>query len=182
MISEQEQARITAAQAAGFTHVGAVARETLLLRPEVRDMCAADRCGAYGKTWQCPPGCGTLEELTARMAPYGDGVVVQTVGMLEDDYDYPSMQHIMQEHKACFAAYVAALREAGENVFPLGAGGCTLCAACTYPDAPCRFPDRTWPSMEAAGLWVSEVCTQAGLAYNYGPLHMAYTSLVLFLR
>ena len=35
-------------------------------------------------------------------------------------------------------------------------------------------------SMEAYGLFVSDICTRSGLAYNYGPRTMTYTSCVLY--
>ena len=63
---------------------------------------------------------------------------------------------------------------------PLTAGSCTLCARCTYPDRPCRYPTKRLSSMEAYGLFVSDICTRSGLAYNYGPRTMTYTSCVLY--
>ena len=30
---------------------------------EVRGMCEANRCGRYGTSWSCPPGCGDWEAL-----------------------------------------------------------------------------------------------------------------------
>ena len=62
----------------------------------------------------------------------------------------------------------------------LTAGACTLCATCTYPDEPCRFPDRRLVSMEAAGLVVSEVCELAAVPYNHGPLTITYSGCVLY--
>lgn len=59
-------------------------------------------------------------------------------------------------------------------------GRCTLCARCTYPDRPCRYPTKRLSSMEAYGLFVSDICTRSGLAYNYGPRTMTYTSCVLY--
>ena len=50
----------------------------------------------------------------------------------------------------------------------MGAGACTRCEACTYPHAPCRFPELVHPSMEACGLLVSEVCTKNDMDYNHG--------------
>ena len=29
--------------------------------PGTRDACKANYCGQYGRTWACPPGCGTFE-------------------------------------------------------------------------------------------------------------------------
>lgn len=34
--------------------------------------------------------------------------------------------------------------------------------------------------MEAYGLFVSDICARSGLAYNYGPRTMTYTSCVLY--
>ena len=56
----------------------------------------------------------------------------------------------------------------------------SICKECTYPDAPCRFPEMMFPSMEACGLFVSKVCTDNGVAYNYGDEKIAYTCCVLF--
>ena len=58
---------------------------TIELKEEVRQMCAA--CGKYGKCWSCPPGCGTLEACAARISAYRQGILVQTTGLLEDEFD-----------------------------------------------------------------------------------------------
>ncbi len=47
----------------GFEEAGALNVETLEFLPEVRQMCAADRCRSFNRNWSCPPGCGTLEEI-----------------------------------------------------------------------------------------------------------------------
>ena len=65
------------------------------------------------------------------------------------------------------------------TAWPLTAGACTLCRRCTCPSAPCRYPARRLSSMEAYGLWVSDICRQSGLEYNYGAQTMTYTACVL---
>ena len=77
-------------------------------------------------------------------------------------------------------AYPAAKSMPFPGCLPLTAGSCTLCARCTYPDRPCRYPTKRLSSMEAYGLFVSDICTRSGLAYNYGPRTMTYTSCVLY--
>ena len=64
-------------------------------------------------------------------------------------------------------------------VLAMGAGACKICEECTYPDEPCRFPDKMEVSMEACGLFVSKVCTDNNLKYNYGQDKMAFTSCFL---
>ena len=58
-------------------------------------------------------------------------------------------------------------------------GCCTACAKCTYPDEPCRLPDKQIASMEAYGMLVLEICKRNGLQYYYGADKMAYTSCFL---
>lgn len=167
------------AQEAGFDHWGVFSVDALKFLPEVRAACEANKCGAYGKRWSCPPACGSLEECEARARDYSWGVLLQTTGQMEDDFDVEVMLEAEKEQKERFAAFCAALGE-DERHLPLGAGVCTICAQCTYPDEPCRFPNRQHPSMEAFGLLVTDVCKAADTLYYYGPQTITYTCCVLF--
>lgn len=162
----------------GFSHAAQLNTDALIFRPEVREMCAADRCRSYGRSHCCPPACGTLEEAAKRAGRYTTGVLLQTVGTLEDSFDIEAMTETGERHKRCFADFVAQLRSEFPQLLPMGAGACTLCRQCAYPE-PCRHPDEAVTSMEAYGLWVSDVCERSGLAYNYGELTVAYTSCIL---
>lgn len=169
-----------AAKSAGFSHMGRLEMAALHFLAEVREMCAADRCHSYGKTWVCPPACGTLEEISAQAGRFSRGILVQSTGALEDDFDLDAMQETEQLHKAHFLALVDWFASRKEPFLPMAAGGCTLCPQCTYPDAPCRFPERAAPSMEAYGLWVSKVCEESALPYSYGKHTITYTSCILY--
>ena len=91
-------------QSHGFTHTVPLACDTIELKPEVRQMCASDSCHKYNKCWSCPPGCGTLEECEKRVRKYKLGILVQTVGQLEDSMDGEGMMRIEDMHKASFYA------------------------------------------------------------------------------
>ena len=173
-----EQLSQMAAQS-GFSAWSPLDVTTIQLKTEVRDMCAANSCGQYGKRWSCPPGCGTLDECEARLRDYTHGILVQTYGDIEDGFDFEAMMEIEAEHKQNFLDMYDALREAGSQVLAIGAGCCTRCAKCTYPEEPCRFPDQMISSMEAYGMVVLEVCKANGLQYYYGSDKMAYTSCFL---
>lgn len=164
---------------AGFSHAGVLDAGTLTPLDAVREMCAADKCGLYGHCWTCPPGCGSIAENASAMARYSGGIIVQTTRTLEDDFDYEGMQACGDEHKALFLAVYRQLREVFPGMLALGAGGCRLCGECAYPDSPCRRPGEALSSMEAYGLLVSDVCTQNGLGYYYGPGTMTYTGCYL---
>ena len=75
----------------GFEEAGALNVEALEFLPEVRQMCAADRCRSFNRNWSCPPGCGTLEEIAERVKPYTRGILVQSIGQLEDEFDVETM-------------------------------------------------------------------------------------------
>ena len=164
----------------GFSHAGAIDPAKLRALPEVRDMCADGRCRRYKRSWSCPPACGTLEEAEARMHRYRCGVLVQTTAELEDDFDVDAMMEAEKRHKTNFFALAEQFRVQVPDCLPLGAGSCTVCETCTYPDRPCRFPEKMFFSMEACGILVSEACTLAGLKYYYGARTLTYSSCVLY--
>lgn len=167
------------AKDAGFSYWAPLDLSTIELKPEVRDMCAANTCGMYNKRWSCPPGCGSLEECSEKLKGYTLGILVQTVGDVEDGFDFEAMMEIEADHKDHVFEIRDALLAAGHKPLAVGAGACTQCAKCTYPDEPCRFPDKQISSMEAYGMLVLEICKRNGLQYFYGSDKMAYNSCVL---
>jgi predicted metal-binding protein len=164
---------------AGFSNAGELSMKALVFMPEVREMCAADRCNQYNKNWRCPPGCGSIEAAAERASKYSFGIIVQTVGHMEDDFDYETIQETSEKHNGNFASLVENLRKRYPDVLPMGAGTCDLCKTCAYPDAPCRFPDKSISSMEAYGLWVSKVCELSGVPYYHGKSTITYSSCYL---
>ncbi|MBR4393923.1 MAG: DUF2284 domain-containing protein [Oscillospiraceae bacterium] len=163
----------------GFSHAGALDAASLKALPEVRDMCAADRCRRYGRSWSCPPACGSLEACAARLASYHSGILVQTTVTLEDQFDMEGIRRTQERHKEMFHTLARQSRALYPDCLPLTAGTCTLCKSCTYPDRPCRYPTKRLSSMEAYGLLVSDVCKESGLPYYYGPGTLTFTSCIL---
>jgi predicted metal-binding protein len=165
----------------GFTLAEPMRVDTIHLREEVREMCAVNKCHAYQTNWSCPPSCGTIEECQERVNRYETGIIVETTGQLEDDFDFETMDATSKLHSNHFVEFLKKLRKEHPelDVLPLGAGECTHCKKCTYPDAPCRFPDKLCFSMEASGLVVNEVCTANGLKYNHGKDTICYTACFL---
>lgn len=164
---------------AGFTYSAPLAMDSLIFRPEVREMCSSDRCRSYGRSWSCPPAAGSLERAEELASLYKRGILVQTVGETGGGFDMTAVNELMQRHSRCFDTLVRQLRLFFPGCMPMGAGACSLCRSCTYPDRPCRHPDRMHPSMEAYGLLVSDVAVRSGLGYNYGENTVSFTSCVL---
>lgn len=163
----------------GFDHTAPLDVSTIDLKPEVREMCGNHNCKKYGNCWSCPPYCGTLEECGARVRAFQRGILVQTVGQLEDEFDGEGMIETETRHKEHFAKMLDTLRTHNLHLLPLGAGACRVCAKCSCPDEPCRFPEKQISSMEAYGMLVLEVCQKNNLQYYYGTNTIAYTSCFL---
>lgn len=167
------------AEEAGFSHAGQLNMEALRFLPEVRDMCSVDRCKNYGRCWTCPPHCGTLEETAEKARQYSRGVLLQSTGQMEDDFDVDCMMETERLQKQRFSRLLDSLRPHFPTMLPMGSGGCSICKVCTCPNEPCRFPEKAYPSMEAYGLFVSDVCKQSDLPYYYGPQTITYTACIL---
>lgn len=163
----------------GFDHVGMLNVPALEFNPAVRDMCASDRCKSFGRCWTCPPYCGTLEEIAEKTASYHRGVLVQSTGRMEDDYDVEAMMETEQLQKARFLRLVQEIRRDYPDCLPMASGACTICGKCGCPEEPCRHPQLAIPSMEAYGLVVSKVCEDSGLKYYYGPRTITFISCIL---
>jgi len=170
------------ARETGFTLAAPLRIDTIHLRDEVREMCAVNKCHAYNTNWSCPPGCGTIAECQERVNSYETGMIVETTGQLEDDFDFETMQETAKIHGQHFVALLKKLREERPDleVLPLGTGECMNCKKCTYPDAPCRFPKLMSSPMEGYGMVISDVCKDNNILYNHGRGTLTYVGCYLF--
>ncbi len=163
----------------GFSQAAAFDPGILVSREDVRAMCAADKCRAYGKNWTCPPHCGTTGECQEAMGRCRHGILLQTVGQLAKPIDSRGYRETERRHLEQFSAFCDAIRREYPQALCLGSGGCRVCKTCAYPQ-PCRFPEKATSSMEGYGLFVTQVCRDAGLDYYHGEKTITYTACVLF--
>ena len=170
---------IQVAREIGFDEAAILRIDTLKPMQAVRDMCAADKCKAYGKNWTCPPECDTLEQCEGQMQSYRQGILVQTVGKLERTIDTKGYAQAALRHRELFRAFTDLVRKVYPDALCLGAGVCDLCGQCAYPE-PCRFPDKRIYAMEGYGLFVTQVCKDNQIPYYHGAKTIAYSACVLF--
>ena len=163
----------------GFDTVAPLDPGKLQARQDVRDMCNADKCMIFGKNWGCPPHCGTVAQCQEKMGSYHRGVLLQTVGHMTKAIDSKCYRETERRHLEHFYALAELVREAYPDALCLGAGGCRVCKKCAYPE-PCRFPEKAMSSMEGYGLFVTQVCRDAGVPYYHGEKTITYTACVLY--
>lgn len=147
---------------------------------EVRAACEANLCGRYGKSWTCPPGAGEWEALRDHYRSYENAFVYTTKHVLEDSFDIEGMDEGRLQHRRVDEAILRLLSGETEPYEILGAGSCSICPKCTYPDAPCRFPKKAIRSMEACGMDVVALSRSCGINYTNGQNTVTYFSIISY--
>ena len=153
-----------------------IATASINFSPELIKACEANVCGKYNKCWTCPPAVGTLEAQKERITAFSSAFVFTTKGNLEDSFDYEGMMEAKEVHDQLTAEIHELF---GKNYPVYGAGGCKICKPCAYPE-PCRFPEKTYSSIEAAGINVTDLSAAGGIHYNNGENTITYFSMILF--
>ena len=168
------------ALAAGVCECGFVPAAEIGVSPMVRGLCEKNACGAYGKTWACPPGVGSLEECAEKLHSFTTAFLFSTRHELEDSYDFEGMMEGKKAHEAIVPRVVSLFRARfGDEIKVLSTEGCSRCKTCTYPDAPCRFPETLHPSIESYGVEVNVLAQKAGVRYHNGKNTVTYHSCIL---
>ena len=144
--------------------------------PELLKACAANACGKYNKCWTCPPAVPPLEEQQKKIQSFSHAFIFTTTSNLDDSFDYEGMMRAKDYHDK-LTAEMHEKFGAANPVF--GAGGCTICERCAWPE-PCRFPEKIVPAIEAAGINVTELSRAAGLRYHNGENTVTYFSMILY--
>lgn len=170
----------SALKAIGIHEYGLIATVDIPFEPEVRKICEDNVCRSYGTTWACPPAVGTVEECRARCLPYQTAMVFNAVYPLQDSFDYEGM---MQGHSAfkdlCDRLYELVKPQLHEFLL-LSNEGCKRCKSCTYPSAPCRQPERLFPSLEGFGIHVAKLANCANIKYVNGANTVTYFGMLLY--
>lgn len=147
---------------------------------EVRNACAVNYCGNYGRSWACPPGVGTVAECKEKCSRFQYVYIFSTKHELEDSLDFEGMMDGKAAHEDVCAEVGRIFSESYPDNFMLTAEGCANCAKCTYPDAPCRFPDKMHPSVESYGISVVKETAAAGMNYINGANTVIYFGNIFF--
>lgn len=155
-----------------------VSTDMLTFDKEIREACERNYCGCYGKSWTCPPGVGEIDELREKLMKYSSAFIFTTKHSLEDSFDFEGMQTAHKVHDEVTDRLRDICSEYGALL--LGAGSCRICGKCTYPDSPCRFPDKALTSLEACGVNVMALSKAAGINYINGANTVTYFTAVLF--
>ncbi|MCL2163212.1 MAG: DUF2284 domain-containing protein [Oscillospiraceae bacterium] len=171
---------LKAAYDAGFTAAGwlDVSKLDFSDAETLRGYCKDNVCGSYGVDWTCPPAVGEPEQCVARVRRYMRAIIVQYEEPLKDYSDKAEIARIRSHFKELMRGFLPIVRSSYPSVLPLGAGGCGLCEECTYPDSPCRHPDKMIQSLSGFCVNAQRACDIAGMTcWKQG--FLAFTGLFL---
>lgn len=174
MLDVQKIAKLI--EEAGAYKAAAIDVSEIVFDAAFRTLCKANACGNYGKCWMCPPDAGDIDTLMAEAKSYQKAVIYQTVGTLEDSYDFEGMMEAGAAHSRLSLEINCLLDEAGcKTRLHLGAGGCRVCEVCAKrTNEPCRHPELAMASLETYGIAVSKLAESCGMKYINGQDTVTY--------
>lgn len=164
----------------GFYETGIVTTASLQFDPEIRKLCEENSCGNYGASWACPPAVGTLEECEQRCRQYDYMMIFSGRFEIEGSFDLDGMMNGLFRFKDMTEQFDRKLKNFLDFYQLLSNEGCGRCRSCTWPGAPCRFPEKLYHSIEGYGFRVDQLAKAAGMGYNNGENTVTYFGALLF--
>lgn len=153
----------------------------LVTDPVFRRICEGNACGKFGRCYMCPPDIGDVEDLMEQVHWYPHAVLYQTVGKLEDSFDFEGMMAAGYAHNICSQRIRKQLEGQLPGHLHLTGGGCHLCMRCAKEDGlPCRHPGEALSSLEGYGIDVYRTSLATNLKYINGENTVTYFGIILF--
>lgn len=154
-----------------------ISTSSLVFSDEFLPYCEKNCCGKYNSNWMCPPAFDGITK-RAQYLEYPKVAVFVKTKKLPDPFDWETMESLRKETTEVLIMLKKFL--CGKDYQMLGPGACSLCSACSYPEAICRLPDFAIPSAEAIGLDVKKAADAAGIPYYYGANTVVYFAFLFF--
>jgi len=155
--------------------------QTIGFSDRIRWVCEHE-CPRYGTSWSCPPAVGSVQACAARCRAHEGAFIFSTVAEVQDITNLEETLATRMAHEEVTARITERFRrEYGKaRVLTLSTESCSLCSRCTWPDAPCRHPDKMFPCVESYGIVVSELAEAEGMSFDNGPNVVTWFSLIFF--
>ena len=151
----------------------------LTFTERVRYICRTE-CPMYGRSWACPPAVGDVEECRKRCMSFDHALLVSTITEVNDIADIDETLATRAPHEEITRKVHEMVREQSAETMVLSTEACAHCEHCSYPDAPCRFPDRMYPCVESHGILVTALAEQHGIDFMSGGNIVTWFSLIFY--
>jgi len=145
----------------------------------IRYVCE-NECPMYGKSWACPPAVGEVEECKVRCQKFEHALLISTITEVSDIANIEETLATRAPHEEITREVHALVKEQSENTMVLSTEACAHCENCSYPDAPCRFPNRMYPCVESHGIVVTSLAEKYGIDFLAGGNIVTWFSIIFF--
>lgn len=150
----------------------------LIFTERVRHICRTE-CPMYGKSWACPPAVGEVEACKARCMAFDEALLISTITEVSDIANIDETLATRAPHEEITRRIHELVRSQARETMVLSTEACAHCEHCTYPGAPCRFPDKMYPCVESHGILVTDLAERHGIDFMNGNL-VTWFSLIFF--
>lgn len=151
----------------------------LLFSERVRYICRTE-CPMYDTTWACPPAVGSVAACQRRVMAFDEGLLIATATEVGDIADIQQTLATRADHEAVTRQALDMVRAQAAQTLTLSTEACAHCEHCTWPDAPCRFPDRMFPCVESHGILVTDLVEKHGIDFLEQGNIVTWFSLILY--
>jgi len=153
--------------------------EEQLFSDRVRYICETE-CPMYNTTWACPPAVGTVDTCQKRVMAFEEGLLIATITEVSDIANIEETLATRADHEEITRQVLSMVREQAAQTLTLSTEACAHCTHCTWPDAPCRFPDRMFPCVESHGILVTDLAEKHGIEFLAQGNIVTWFSLILY--
>lgn len=150
----------------------------LIFSDKVRYICEKE-CEHYGCSWACPPAIGSIKDCMAQCQSYSHVCLFSTVAEVPDVLNFSACLKARKDHEELTLLLREKFQEHFGNVLALSTG-CMVCETCSYPDAPCRHPEKRLSTIESHGILIMQTAESMGICYDCGNDMVTYFSLIFF--
>ncbi|MEE0420194.1 MAG: DUF2284 domain-containing protein [Lachnospiraceae bacterium] len=118
----------------GFAHTAFLPVRKLVFVEKYRIYCEENVCGNYNKLPNCPPKCGTVQEMRERAGQFTTALIMQSVWDLEDYGDTKAIKAMKGRHNLMTRELTDKVKEQGITGLTMSAGptaqDCCMSAYC----------------------------------------------------
>jgi predicted metal-binding protein len=150
----------------------------IIYQAELLNNCKMNYCGKYNSNWMCPPAV-SQNELVQDYLKYQKVFVFTKITHIEDAFDIDGMNEGRKKVEKIISFLQRKLLYKYDYKI-LGAGTCSRCSKCTYPYAPCRYPNLAIPGLEALGINVVELAKTCKIKYYNGLNTVTYFAAIYY--
>jgi len=165
----------------GFSAAAIVDVGEIVFNPEFRKYCAENLCGQYNANYTCPPDCGSVEEMQARILARRRALVVQTKWEIASYSDSEAIADAKQMHNQAMLRCVERFRSGDRPGVMAGASCCRLCKRCgRITGEACPHPQLRFSCMSAYCIHVKKLTDACGMDYCLEPGWLALFGMYAF--